>query len=153
MLVLTLVFVYLTPPATTLPSLALFPFPLFFQFLLLHASLAASGNSEISLLKLTWGQCASTAMSACLKSWNAVWPDVSAMAKTARKNLLSVCRVILLYNPPLRPLVGAISAFLFFFFSVRFLVYSCDSMAWCRKTNTCNCFLLMVFMQNLWRIH
>lgn len=86
------------------------------------------GNSEISLLKLTCGQCASTAMSACLRSSSAAWPDVSVMPKSARKNLLSVCSVSILYNLPLHPLIGSISAF-FIFCVVPCLLTTLYSMA------------------------
>lgn len=56
-----------------------------------HAALGCT-NSEISLLKLTCGRCASTAMSGCQRSWNGAWPGVSATAKSARKNPPSLCR-------------------------------------------------------------
>lgn len=100
--------VLFTSPPTTLPSFGSFPsLPI--------SSLTCCGNSEISLLKLTWGQCASTAMTACPRSWNAAWPDVSAMPKSARKSLLSVSRNLILYNSPLHRLVGAIAYLLLLF--------------------------------------
>lgn len=56
-----------------------------------HAALGRT-DSEISLLKLTCGPCASTAMSGCQMSWNAAWPAASATAKSARKSPPSLCR-------------------------------------------------------------
>lgn len=79
---------------TTLPSFGSFPsLPI---SSLTCFTCCVCGNSEISLLKLTWGQCASTAMTACPRSWNAAWPDVSAMPKSARKSLLPVSRNLIL---------------------------------------------------------
>lgn len=98
---------------TTLPSFGSFPsLPI---SSLTCFTCCVCGNSEISLLKLTWGQCAGTAMTACPRSWNAAWPDVSAMPKSARKSLLSVSRNLILYNSPLHWLVGAIAYLLLLF--------------------------------------
>lgn len=105
--------VLFTSPPTTLPSFGSFP-SLPISSLTCFAC-CVCGNSEISLLKLTWGQCASTAMTACPRSWNAAWPDVSAMPKSARKSLLSVSRNLILYNSPLHRLVGAIAYLLLLF--------------------------------------